>query len=124
MKPAVIRRAQLARIFGLALMLAGLAPIIWLALNSVHSAPIEPWEPLRRLPTIAYSSLVALVVSLPGLAIMWFGATLAARQKDVLEAHRREKQDRLRRTRQYGREERVEPFIGSPLTLEEDKEPR
>ena len=55
---------------------------------------------------------------------MWLGATLAARQRDVLEAHRREKQDRLRRTRQYGREERVEPYIGSPLTLEEDKEPR
>jgi len=124
MKSAVIRRAQLARIFGLALMLAGLAPIIWLALNSAGPGPIEPWAPLRRLPTLAYSSLVALVVSLPGLALMWLGATLAARQKDVLEANRREKQDRLRRMREYGREERVEPFIGSPLTLEEDREPR
>jgi hypothetical protein len=123
MKSAVIWRAHLARIFGLALMLAGLAPIIWLALNSVHSMPIEPWAPLHRLPTLAYSSLLALVVSLPGLGVMWLGATLAARQKDVLEASKRAKQDRLRRMRQYVRDERVEPFIGSPMTIDVDKEP-
>ena len=104
-------------------MLAGLAPIVWLALSSTHPLPVEPWAPLRRLPPLAYSSLVTLVVSLPGLAVMWLGATLAARQRDVLEAYRRDKQDRLRRKRQYGRDERVEPYIGSPITINGDKEP-
>lgn len=105
-------------------MLAGLAPIVWLAVNSLHPMPFEPWAPLHRLPSIAYSSLVALVVSLPGLVVMWLGATIAGRQHGVLEADQRENQDRLRRMRQYGREERVEPFFESPIRLEEDKEPR
>lgn len=105
-------------------MLAGLAPIVWLAINSLHPMPIEPWAPLHRLPSLAYSSLVALVVSLPGLVMMWLGATIARGQHDVLEADQRQKQDRLRRRREYGTEERIEPYIGSPLTFEVDKEPR
>lgn len=123
MNPALVRRAKLARILGFALVLAGLASGVWLAVHSIHPAPLEPWAPLRRLPSIAYLSLLALVVSLPGLAVMWLGATLALRQRDVLEANRREKQDRLRRVRQYGRDERIEPYIGSPITLGDDKEP-
>jgi hypothetical protein len=124
MKSASVWRAQLARISGLALMVAGLAPILWLAANSIHPLPIEPLAPLRRLPTLAYSSVLTLAVSLPGFLVMWLGATIAARQTDVLEAHQRAKQDRLRRKRQYGSDERVEPYIGSPMTFESDKEPR
>jgi len=124
MKSAVVRRAKLARILGFALMLAGLAPIVWLAIHAVHPMPAEPWAPLRRLPSIAYLSLVALAVSLPGFVVMWLGATLAARQRDVLDANRRQAADRQRRLREYGRSgERIEPFIGSPIRLAEDKEP-
>jgi len=104
-------------------MLAGLAPAVWFAMNSLHAMPMEPWGPLRRLPPMVYTSLVALAVSAPGFLVMWLGATLAGRQKDVLEAHRREKQDRLRRVRAYSGEERIEPYIGSPIRLAEDKEP-
>ena len=123
MKSAVIWRAQLARTLGFALMLAGLAPAVWFAMNSLHAMPMEPWAPLHRLPPMVYTSLAALAVSLPGFVVMWIGAMLVARQKQGLEAHRRAKQDRLRRVRQYGRDERVEPFIGSPLTIDGDKEP-
>ena len=105
-------------------MLAGLAPIIWLALNALHPVVIEPLAPLRRLPSMVYSSLVAVAVSLPGFLLMWLGATIAARQKDVLEANKREMADRQRRVREYGSSgERIEPFIGSPIRLAEDKEP-
>ena len=123
MNSALVWRAKLARVLGVALMLAGLAPIVWLALNSPQALAVEPWAPLRRLPSLVYFSLVALTISMPGFVMMWLGATLAARQRDVLEASRRQKQDRLRRVRQYGREERVEPYIGSPITLGDDKEP-
>jgi hypothetical protein len=124
MNSASVRRAKLARIAGLALMIAGLAPILWLAANSIHPMPIDPLAPLQRLPSLAYSSVLALAVSLPALLVMWLGATIAARQKDVLEAAQRAKQDRLRRKREYGSEERVEPYIGSRMTFESDKEPR
>lgn len=123
MKSAVIWRAQVARILGFALMLAGLAPAVWFAMHSFHAMPMEPWAPLHRLPPMVYTSLVALAVSLPGFLVMWLGATLAGRQKDALEAHRRDRQDRLRRVRAYGRDERIEPFIGSRITLADDKEP-
>lgn len=103
-------------------MVAGLAPIVWLALHSLQPMTVEPWAPLGRLPPLAYFSLIALAVSLPGFIVMWLGATIAARQKDVLEAAQRQKADRRRRVREYG-SERIEPYIGSPIRLAEDKEP-
>ena len=124
MNSASVRRAKLARGSGLALMLAGLAPILWLAANSIHPLPLDPLAPLQRLPSLAYSPVLALAVSLPAFLVMWLGATIAARQKDVLEAARRAKQDRLRRKRAYVSEERVEPYIGAPMTFQSDKEPR
>ena len=107
-------------------MLVGLAAIFWLVARSMNPLTVaEPWAPLHRLP-LPPSSLVALLVSLPCLAIMWFGATLITREKAVLEANQRETQDRLRRVREYGsNDERIEPFIGSTFDMDDDeREPR
>lgn len=112
------------------MMFLGLAAILWIVAVSVNPAlgagywvaSAEPWGPLRRLP-IPYSSVVALLASLPGLGMMWLGATIAARQSEVFELHRREIADRKRRVAEYGGDGRIEPHFGSPITLDEDGRP-
>ena len=49
---------------------------------------------------------------------------IISRQKAVFEADRRETEDRLRRVREYGGDGRIEPYIGSPITIDIDKEPQ
>jgi len=124
----VIRRAKLARKFGITLALAGLVPIAWFIAASFHpvvpNLPIpgtEAWLPVNRMPWIAHPA--ALLFALVSLALMWLGATIAARQNEVFEAYRKETADRLRRVREYGTDGRIEPYIGSPFTFYEDKEP-
>lgn len=125
MNSAAIRRARIARVLGATLMLVGLAAIFWLVARSISPSPVaDALIPLRRIAWIPASSISALVFSLPSLAVMWLGATLIARQKEVLEANQRETQDRLRRVREYGSDGRIEPFIGSRFTLEADEDPR
>jgi hypothetical protein len=125
MNSAVIRRARIARVLGATLMLVGLAAIFWLLARSVSPSPVaETLIPLRRIAWLPASSISALIFSLPSLALMWLGATLITRQKEVLEANRRETQDRLRRVREYGSDGRIEPFIGSRFTLDADEDPR
>ena len=65
-----------------------------------------------------------LLFAVAGLAVIWLGAAIIARQKPVFEADRRETADRLRRVREYGSDGRIEPYIGSPITIDEDTEPR
>jgi hypothetical protein len=123
-----IRRAKLARKFGMALALAGLVPIAWFIAATFHpvvpSLPIsgtEDWLPASRVPWIAHPA--ALLFALASLALMWLGGTIVARQNAVFEAHRKETEDRLRRVREYGSDGRIEPYIGSDLFLRDDKEP-
>jgi hypothetical protein len=106
--------------------MAGLASIAWLIASSVNAkAPaigsIPTWEPLHRLPWMPQPTV--LLFALAGLAVIWLGATIIARQKPVFEADRRETEDRLRRVREYGSDGRIEPYIGSPITIDQDKEP-
>jgi hypothetical protein len=122
----VIRRARLARKFGMALIVAGLAAIAWLVAAFfnpvVPTLPsIETLAPLHRAPWMPNPSM--LLFSLAGLAMIWLGASIIGRQKAIFEADRRETEDRLRRVREYGGEGRFEPYIGSPITFENDKEP-
>lgn len=128
MDSTLVRRARVARLSGLVLMLLGLAVILWVAAASVHPGMTagywvtsgEPWGPLRRLP-LPYPSLVALLVSLPCIGVMWLGAAIATRQTEVFEAHKRDVEDRMRRVAEYGGDGRIEPHFGSPITLDDDR---
>ena len=130
MNSAAVQRAKAARKFGIGLIVVGLASLAWLiasqfnpvvpAVPSIQSiealAPSLPRVPWMPQPTV-------LLFALASLAGIWLGATIAARQKPVLEADRRQTEDRLRRVQQYGGDRRIEPYIGSPISIDEDKEP-
>ena len=106
------------------LIVAALLPIVWFVASSVHPAvPTLPaFLPVaHRVPWLPHPA--ALVFALASLALMWLGATIVARQNEVFDAHQKETADRLRRVREYGTDGRIEPYIGSPLTFYEDKEP-
>ena len=126
MNSRTVKRASVARNFGIALMAVGLLAIVWLIATSVKpigpSLPsIQAWAPLHRLPWMP--NPLVLISAFASLAVMWLGATIVARQKAVFEAERREAEDRLRRVREYGSDGRIEPYIGSPITIDVDKEP-
>jgi hypothetical protein len=126
MNARTIQRAKLARKFGIGLMLAGLAPIAWLVAGSLNPAMARlpsfgALAPLHRVPWMPHPAWV--LFALASLAVMCLGATIVARQNAVFETDKRETEDRLRRVREYGGDERIEPYIGSPITLEQDREP-
>ena len=126
MNSRTVRRASVARNIGIGLMVIGSLVIMWLIATSVKPMgpalpSIETWAPLHRLPWMPNPLVV--LSALASLAIMWLGATIVARQKAVFEADRRETEDRLRRVREYGGDGRIEPYIGSPITIDVDKEP-
>src|SRR4051794_6160380 len=130
MNTTVIRRARVARKPGITLILTGIVAILWLIaafLNPVvpHLPSIETLAPLHRAPCMPNPSNI--LFTLASLALMWWGATIVGRQKEVFESAKRETEDRLRRVREYGthyaNEGRLEPYIGSPLTFDNDKEP-
>jgi len=124
MHTELVRRARTARKFGIAMMLAGLVPVLWFISRSLTPAKaFVPALPLEWVPKVAQPTYVELVVALAGLAILWFGASIARRQQAVFEAEEREARDRQRRVQQYGGDGRLEPYIGSPITIDNDKEP-
>jgi hypothetical protein len=125
-----IRRAKTARKFGIGLMATGVLPIAWFIASSLHPAlPAMPstWVageallPLHRVPWLSHP--IGLVYALASLALVWLGATIVARQKAVFEAESRDIEDRMRRVREYGSDGRIEPFIGSPISIDADREP-
>jgi hypothetical protein len=127
MNSKTVRRANAARNLGISLVVIGLVAIALLVTATVK--PIGPalpsfdtWAPLHRLPWMP--NPIVLVSALVGFAILWLGATIISRQKAVFEADRRETEDRLRRVREYGGDGRIEPYIGSPITIDIDKEPQ
>ena len=125
MHTELVRRARTARKFGIAMMLAGLLPVLWYVSRSLTPAKaFVPSLPLEWVPKVAQPSYLELFVALAGLAILWLGASIARRQQAVFEAEAREAQDRQRRVREYGGDGRVEPYIGSPITIDNDQEPR
>ena len=126
MKSKTVRRANAARNFGISLVVIGVVTVALLVAATVK--PIGPalpsfdaWAPLHRLPWMP--NPIVLLSALVSFAIMWLGATIIARQKAVFEADRRDTADRLRRVREYGGDGRIEPYIGSPITIDVDKEP-
>ncbi len=129
-----VRRAQTAWRFGFALVLAG-----FLAVLAVAGQSLVPLESAGR-ALDALSQLVAqwlpagaalplrfrgmLVFSVLAFSLMALGAAIARRQLAVLEAAKRETEDRRRRVRQYDGGERLEPFIGSAIPVPPDSGPR
>jgi hypothetical protein len=125
MHTELVRRARNARKFGIAMMLAGLMPVLWFTSRSLTPAKAYvPALPLEWVPKIAQPSYLELAVALAGFAILWLGAWIARRQQPVFEAHERDTQDRQRRVQQYGGDGRVEPYIGSPMVFRDDREPQ
>jgi hypothetical protein len=128
MTSKVIQRAKIARKFGVALVAAGLAPILWSIVTALRPLPpawmadTEALLPTHRMPWIAHPTL--LLFGLAGLALIWLGATIVGRQSAVFQAEQRAAEDRLRRVREYGDDGRIEPFIGSTIEFPSDTEPR
>ena len=123
----LVRRAYTLRFFGIALVVAGLLPIAWF----VSHALIPAARTLPEFGAIALPMKLAwipnpagILLGLAGLAVMWLGATIAARQLYILEADRRDAEDRQRRVQQYAGEGRVGPYIGPSFPITDDVEPR
>lgn len=129
MTSELVRRAQTLRLLGAGIAIAGLVPVVWFISRAlIPAAKALPefgsnWLPLSKLAWISNPADIPL--ALAGLAIMWFGASLAGRQIDILEAGKRAAEDRLRRVHAYSDSGgRIEPYIGSPINVEPDDEPR
>jgi hypothetical protein len=128
MTSGLVRRARAARQFGFGVMLVGFVPVVWFVARSLQWGPelpsawtarIEASLPLHQFTWIAHPMHAELLFALAGLAILWLGAAIAGRQNGVFDAERRAAADRLRRVQQYGGgEDRIEPYIGSPISLE------
>ena len=130
MTSELVRRARSLRLLGASIAFAGLVPVVWFISRAlIPAARVLPefgatWLPLQKLTFIANPADIPF--ALIGLAIMWAGASLAARQLEVLETEKRAEQDRLRRVRSYSDGGRIEPYIGAPISIEDDgpQEPR
>ncbi len=130
-----VRRAQTAWRLGFALVLAGFLAVLFVAGQSL--VPMEsaghaldalsqlsaPWLPAAA-GMLSPRFRGMLVSSLLAFALMALGAAIAKRQLAVLDAARRETEDRQRRVRQYDGGERLEPFIGSAIPVPPDSGPR
>lgn len=87
-------------------------PNAWLDASALRMPfPMRNWMP-RTLPP-------GLLAALVGLAVMLLGAAVARRQAALLEAAKRDAEDRLRRVREYAGDGdgRIEPYIGSGVTF-------
>ena len=73
------------------------------------------------LPPQLHGSLALAVL---GFAVMTLGAGIARRQSAILQAAQRETQDRLRRVSQYDDIDRIEPYIGSTITVIDEADER
>src|SRR4051812_31948569 len=115
-----VRRAKAGRLFGTALVFAGLVPVLVFAVGSlVPSAeasamlgffPDLPWlsgiEDWLHARPLRWSPPTGLIYALPGLAVMFLGATVSKRQDPTLDAERARRADALRRAPFYGGRER------------------
>jgi hypothetical protein len=140
-------KARTALFFAVALVVAGLVPVLyfmalfvwqvaalflagsWIPLPATllftgHSLAFIPefsWAAPQGLAAILDRLHLGLVFALPGLAVMALGLLSALRQKAMLRANKQREEDRLRRMRDYRRDDsgpdardgRREPFIGS-----------
>ena len=130
-----VRRAKLAWRFGVGLVVVGLIPVIWFVIRSLQPAAVpglpatwvssmEAWLPLHKIGFIAHPVHAELVFTLAALALMWLGSTIAGRQRQIFELHKRDAEDRQRRAHVYAGEGRLEPYIGAPLRIAPDSEPQ
>lgn len=129
MSSELVRRAQTLRLLGAGIAFAGLVPVMWFISRAlIPAAKVLPefgasWLPLSKLAWLPNPADIPL--ALIGLAIMWFGATLASRQMAVFEAEKRAAEDRLRRVHAYSDSGgRIEPYIGSTIEVVDEGEPR
>ena len=131
MTSELVRRARSLRLLGASIAFAGLLPVVWFISRAlIPAAKVLPefgaaWLPLQKLTFISNPADIPLAVI--GLAIMWAGASLAARQMAVFEAEKRAAADRQRRVHAYSDGGgRIEPYIGAPISIEDDgpQEPR
>ena len=108
------------------MIVVGVLAVVWLVASSLN--PMVPALPsieapaaLHRVPWMPNPAV--LLCALASLGVMLLGATMVSRQNAIFEANKRETEDRLRRVREYGGDGRYEPYIGSIITVYEDKEP-
>lgn len=144
MKSGLLPKAKAGWVFGIALLIAGFGcvlvfvcqsfaglallpdvlpplPSAWLDAGAARlPLPLRNWLP-RGLPP-------GFALALLALATMMVGAAIVRRQTAVLEALKRETEDRLRRVQQYtgdvDGDGRVEPYIGATLIIDAEVEPR
>ena len=122
----LIRRAKAFRLLGAALVFAGLVPVAWFVSRTLVPAA----QALPEFGAIALPAKLAwipnptgMLIALAGLAVMWLGAMIVSRQLYILDAEKRDAEDRMRRRQQYAGEGRIEPYIGPQFPLTDDREP-
>ena len=122
-----VRRAKAFRMLGATLVFAGLVPVAWFVSRTLVPAA----QALPELGAIALPAKLAwipnptgMLIALIGLAVMWLGATVISRQLYILDAVKRDAEDRQRRVHQYAGEGRIEPYIGPQFPVTDDSEPR
>ena len=106
MNSSIVRRAKANRRLGLAVMLVGLVPVLFVLTQSILASAGA---------AIPSRMQVWLVIALLGFGVMMLGAALARRALPVLAAAERDRADGLRRAAQYYDGERIEPYIGPGL---------
>jgi hypothetical protein len=112
------RKATAAEVLGIILVLAGFLPVVLFSLGMlVPSAeasamlslfPDIPWFDARK---VRWAPHAGVAFALAGLAVMLLGAAIVRRQRPVFEAMHAHRQDALRRVRQYGPADRIEPTL-------------
>lgn len=123
MNSSIVRRAKAHRRLGFVVMLAGLAPVLFVLAQSIlvsagtHRAPellpeFQGWPALAAIPG---QMQLWIVIALLGFAVMMLGAGIVRRALPVLAAAERDRADGLRRAAQYYDGERIEPYIGPGL---------
>ncbi len=113
-----IRRAMVAEVLGIVIVLAGFLPVVLFSLGMlVPSAeasailslfPDIPWLDARK---VRWAPHAGVAFALAGLVVMFLGAAIVRRQRPVFDALRAHRQDALRRVRQYGPADRIEPTL-------------
>jgi hypothetical protein len=144
MRSWFVLRAKAAWLLGFLVVLAGFVSVLLFigqalagiavlpdALPQVPSAWLDAGTarlPLALRHWMAHVLPSGFGVGVLGLLAMMLGAAIARRQIPVLEAEKRGAEDRLRRVRQYAGgnagDGRIEPYIGSPVTIAADFERR
>ena len=139
MTPWMVRRAKAAWLLGFVVVLAGFCVVLLFVLQAFLPEAVLPGllrlppvqvdgslvrMPLNKVIQIPHQLYAGLAVAAFGLLTMVYGARIAGRQVPVLEAAKQTSEDRLRRVSQYAGDGRIEPYIGDPITIEPDTEPK